>query len=164
MTQILIRDVTEADFDSILELNDAVEHQTSPMVLEKLKSLDRMSCYHKVVVKDGLITAFLLAMPEGAPYQSDNYSWFSSRFEQFVYVDRIVVDSRFAGNRIGSMLYEDLFAFAQSKGVDDITCEYNIKPLNIISRAFHEKFGFKQIGTQWNANRSKLVSMQVAKT
>ena len=94
MTQILIRNVTEEDFDSIIKLNDAVVQKTSPMDRDKLLLLARMSCYLKVAVMDGQVAAFLLLMREGADYQSDNYAWFSSRFEQFVYVDRVELGFR----------------------------------------------------------------------
>ncbi len=43
-----------------------------------------------------------------------------------------------------------------------MTCEYNVIPPNEPSRTFHEKFGFREIGTQWVANGSKQVSLQAA--
>jgi len=162
MTQIAIRDAVAGDFDNIVKLNDTEVEKTSPMDLEKLISLARISCYLKVAVKDDHVAAFLLAMREGVPYRNDNYNWFSSRFERFVYVDRIVVGSDFSGLRIGSTLYGDLFEFAHSKEINRIVCEYNIEPPNHISRAFHDKFGFEEIGTQWVADHTKRVSLQVA--
>ena len=164
MTGIAIRDAVPDDFDSITKLNDAEVQKTSPMDLEKLTSLAQMSCYHKVAVMGGHVAAFLLAMREGAPYQNDNYTWFSSRFQQFIYIDRVVVGFSFSGLKIGSLLYKDMFAFARSKGINNVTCEYNIDPPNPISQAFHEKFGFKELGTQWVANNTKLVSLQAAET
>jgi len=43
-----------------------------------------------------------------------------------------------------------------------VTCEYNIVPPNELSRNFHVKFGFREIGTQWISNGAKQVSMQAA--
>lgn len=157
-----IRELRQPDYGSVLVLNDAEVRQTSPMDMERLESLARMSAYRRVVAVDGQVAAFLLALREGAPYANVNYEWFSRRFQRFLYVDRVVVGAGFSGRGIGSRLYEDLFAFARSKGVEAITCEYNIEPPNPASSAFHGKFGFRELGTQWVAGGSKRVSLQAA--
>jgi predicted GNAT superfamily acetyltransferase len=43
-----------------------------------------------------------------------------------------------------------------------VTCEYNIEPPNEASRRFHDKFGFREIGTQWLDDGTKRVSLQAA--
>jgi len=135
---------------------------TSPMDLERLRWLLGMSAYGKVVETEGQVAAFLIALSEGAPYENDNYAWFAARLPRFLYVDRIVVGARFAGRGLGSRLYDDLFAFARARGIGTITCEYNIDPPNLPSRAFHDKFGFTELGTQWVAGGTKQVSLQAA--
>ena len=155
-----IRNAVDGDFESIIKLNDSEVQQTSPMNLVSLGSLVRLSSYCKVAVHDGEIAAFLIALRDDAPYQNDNFGWFSSRFREFLYVDRVVVGSAFAGRRIGSDLYKDMFEFARSQGSAVITCEYNIDPPNLASKAFHDRFGFKEIGRQWVANGTKQVSLQ----
>ncbi|MBL8262634.1 MAG: GNAT family N-acetyltransferase [Xanthomonadaceae bacterium] len=157
-----IRDITTSDFDAVIALNDAEVQQTSPMDAARLQSLLDMAAYRKVATVDGQVAAFLIALRDGAPYQNDNYDWFASCFPQFLYVDRIVVGARFAGRGIGRRLYEDLFAFARDSGVQTITCEYNIDPPNPASRAFHDRFGFRELGTQWVAGGTKQVSLQAA--
>lgn len=159
-----IRDAEESDFDRILALNAAEVKQTSPMDRERLHLLHRLSCYHKVATVDGQVGAFLLAMRDGADYENENFAWFAARFESFVYVDRIVVAADLAGGGIGACLYRHLFDFARSIGIDHIACEYNIEPPNPASRKFHDRFGFKELGTQWVADGSKHVSLQVAET
>lgn len=162
MTNTSIRQAVAEDYDSIVRLNDSEADKTSPMDLEKLTALAQLSCYLKVVTRDSDVAAFLLCMREGVAYENDNYNWLSSRFKAFVYVDRIVVGSRFAGTGIGSMLYRDLFEFTRSEGVSKITCEYNLEPPNLVSQAFHRKFGFRECGTRWSANQTRQVSYQVA--
>jgi len=157
-----IRAATASDFESLLKLNDAEVHQTSPMDLSRLLSLVQMSTYCKVAIADGQTAGFLIALREGAPYENDNYQWFASRFPSILYVDRVVVSAAFAGRKIGTKFYENLFEFAQSLGIRTITCEYNIDPPNPASRAFHDKFGFKELGTQWVGGGTKRVSLQAA--
>ncbi|MGH8106567.1 MAG: GNAT family N-acetyltransferase [Arenimonas sp.] len=160
MTNITIRDATDSDFEAIIRLNDVEVQQTSAMDLERLRVFDQLSAYHKVAIVDGHVAAFLLAMRDGAAYRNDNYDWFASRFQSFLYVDRIVVGVDFSGLKIGSSLYKDLFAFAHAQQIQQIVCEYNIEPPNPVSKAFHDKFGFREIGTQWVAGGTKRVSMQ----
>lgn len=159
-----LRDVAEPDFAQIVKLNEAAVQFTSPMDLDQFRSLFGMSAYCKVAEVEGEVVAFLLVFREGSEYESENYQWFASRYPQFLYVDRIVVNSGFSGLRIGSKLYLDLFEFARSHDIDTITCEYNIEPPNPVSRAFHDKFGFEEVGTQFVAGGSKKVSLQSVRT
>lgn len=160
MKKIIIRAATADDFADILVLNAAEVQQTSAMDAQKLRDLDALSTYHKVAEVDGEVAGFLLAIREDTAYQSENYRWFTARFPQFIYVDRIVVSAAFAGLKIGSLLYQDLFVFAGTSGIGMITCEYNIQPPNLASKKFHDKFGFIEIDTQWVANGAKQVSLQ----
>ena len=162
MKQMEIRDASAEDYDRIVMLNEIEVQQTSAMDRARLRELAGMASYLKVASVDGVVAAFLLAFRENAGYQNSNYAWFSERFDEFMYVDRIVVSADFGGLKIGSLLYQDLFAFARSCGVHRVTCEYNIQPPNPASHAFHQKFGFTEIGSHWVANGTKQVSLQVA--
>lgn len=157
-----LRPAVESDFAAILALNDAEEQHTSAMDRERLQSLVRLSAYCKVATVDGHVAAFLIALRDGAAYENDNFGWFAARLPQFLYVDRIVVGAAFAGRGIGRRLYADLFAFARAQGIGTITCEYNVEPANPPSRAFHDRFGFRELGTQWVAEGTKRVSLQAA--
>jgi len=160
--EIFIRDATEQDFARILVLNETEVQQTSAMDLPRLSYLAEMAAYHKVAIVDGVVAAFLMAFREGAAYQNTNFEWFAARFASFIYVDRIVVAAEFSGFGIGSLLYRDLFQVARAQGVPTVCCEYNIQPPNPASQAFHDKFGFKELGQQWVANGTKQVSLQAA--
>ena len=82
------------------------------MNVDRLATLHRLSCYHKVGCVEGSIAAFLLAMRKGASYENQNFAWFDYKYNEFIYVDRIVVSSSFRGMSLGSFLYEDLFRYA----------------------------------------------------
>lgn len=159
---VLIRDATPDDFAAICALNAAEVQHTSPMDRERLAALHALACFHKVGCVDGRVVAFLLAMRAGAAYENDNFGWFAARYADFLYVDRIVVSAEARGTRLGSRLYEDLFAYARAHGIPCVTCEYNLVPPNEPSRRFHDRFGFTEQGTQWLAGGSKQVSLQVA--
>ena len=160
----VLRSATPQDFETICELNLADVQHTSPLDRIRLTELDAISCFHKVACLGGAVSAFLLAMCSDAPYKNENFEWFSKKYPRFIYVDRIVVSAAARGRRLASALYSDLFGHARLNGFPLITCEYNLVPPNEISRLFHDRFGFKEQGTQWVANRTKRVSLQAAET
>ena len=164
MQSVTIRNAAASDYETICALNLAEVQHTSPMDAVRLAALSNLSCFFKVACVGGGVSAFLLAMCSGAAYENDNFSWFTRKFTRFVYVDRVVVSSAFRGLRLGSLLYEDLFRYARDNAIPLVTCEYNIFPPNEPSRLFHDKFGFREQGTQWVANGSKRVSLQAADT
>ncbi len=164
MQSVVIRDAEPSDFQTICALNLAEVQHTSPMDAARLATLASFSCYHRVACVNGGVAAFLLAMRDDAPYDNENLAWFARRYPRFIYVDRIVVSSAFQGLRIGSLLYEDLFRYARDTAIPVVTCEYNIQPPNEPSRVFHDKFGFREQGTQWVASGTKQVSLQAAET
>jgi predicted GNAT superfamily acetyltransferase len=42
-----------------------------------------------------------------------------------------------------------------------MACEYNLRPKNEVSRQFHRRYGFKEVGTQETENGKKTVSLQI---
>ncbi|HED24256.1 MAG TPA: GNAT family N-acetyltransferase [Firmicutes bacterium] len=156
----MIRDARGADYPAIVNLNAEAVEFTSAMDLERLKYLAALAAYHRVVETNARVVAFLLAMKDGAGYENDNFNWFSSRYERFLYVDRIVVDKRYHGRGIGTMLYKNLFVFAHQQEIPLVTCEINAVPPNKASARFHGGLGFREVGSQWICDGAKKVSMQ----
>lgn len=158
----MIRATRSGDFPAILALNAESVHYLSPMDEARLMHLDAQAAYHRVVEENGRVLAFLLALCEGADYDSPNYRWFAAAFENFLYVDRVVVAKTHQGQRFGAALYDDLFKFARAEGIVRITCEFDLDPPNEASRKFHARYGFEEVGTQAAAGGSKRVSLQAA--
>ena len=162
MSELVLRTARASDFDRIVELNAVEVAHTSPMDRARLAALAEASSYCKVATLNEEVVAFLIALASTATYVNDNFHWFLTRYDRFLYVDRIVVSAAHFGHRIGSRLYEDLFEFAHAQELERVTCEYNIEPPNEASRAFHDRFGFSEVATQWLDNGKKRVSLQVA--
>lgn len=158
---MLIRDANAADFERILQLNEESVHFLSPLTLARLETLHAEAAYHRLIEHDGKIAGFLLAFRESTSYDSSNYLWFTERYEQFLYIDRIVVCQDFRGQGIGNMLYHDLFEFSRNEGVAQIACEFDIDPPNHASRSFHERLGFSEVGTRSYGDVTKQVSLQM---
>jgi predicted GNAT superfamily acetyltransferase len=158
---IVLRDATAADFAAIVALNAAEVQFTSPMDAARTAQLHAWSWRHRVATVDGEIAAFVLAMRDGSDYDGSNFRWFAARHPRFAYVDRIVVDGYFKGLGLGARMYRDVFAAAAADDLAIVCCEYNLVPANEPSRAFHDRFGFREVG-QLDTADGKRVSMQVA--
>lgn len=161
MSDVRLRDATEADFNAIVALNQAEEQHTSPMGVGRLRALHGLAWRHVVADVDGQVAAFLLVMRDGAAYPNANFDWFAARYTQFAYVDRIVVGADWQGLKLGSRLYEWLIDAAREAGITRIACEYDVVPANEPSRRFHDRFRFREVGREWIDGRRKQVSMQV---
>lgn len=155
----MLRDATEADFRSILVLNEAFVSVLSPLDAQRLAQLHAQARLHRVIERDGRLLAFLLAFREGTDYDGANYHWFAQRYPRFLYVDRIVVAGGEQGQGAGSQLYRDVCALATAEAVPVITCEFDIEPPNPISARFHDRQGFREIGKR-QLDGGKIVSMQ----
>ena len=155
-----IIDAKKSDFSEILSLNQKAMPAVSFMDEESLNYFHNVSEYFKLIKrgKENKIYGFLIGLTDKLNYKSENYLWFSKRYSSFMYVDRIVIQKDSLGLGLGTMLYNDLIDYSKNK-FKNIICEYNIKPMNLISKKFHEKFGFKRVGNQKTEGGTKEVLM-----
>ena len=155
-----IRNALPQDAAAILALNEDAVHFLSAMDLSRLEQLQQEAVWHQVVELNGQVVGFVLALREGADYQSANYRWFAGRYAHFLYIDRIVIAEAVRGLGMGAMLYQRVLDYARETRVPYLTCEYDLDPPNPVSEKFHQTFGFEEVGRQQLAS-GKQVSMQV---
>lgn len=158
--EIVIRPMCEKDHDFVLKTNlDNVEF-LSPMDKPRMLKLAEMTELFLIAEMDGQPAAFLMAMRDGADaYDSENYRWFSSRYERFLYIDRVAIAEPFRHQGIGKKLYKAVFEHAKRINVPFVTCEVDIIPYNAISLSFHKSLGFHEVGTQHVEFNNVMVSM-----
>ena len=166
MKELMIRDIEQKDFDFVLRVNRENVEVLSPMDEEKLKRfVDSGELVKIAEIKedDGRCTpaAFIIALRENVSwYDSENYIWFSSEYPKFLYIDRVVIDEPFRYQGVGSDIYDYVFNHASSTGVPTVTAEIDTIPYNEASLKFHEKTGFKEVGTQFVRGGTIKVSLQ----
>ena len=141
-----IIDAKKSDFSEILSLNQKAMPAVSFMDEESLKYFHNVSKYFRLIKrgKENKIYGFLIGLTDDLKYQSENYLWFSKRYSSFMYVDRIVIHEDSTGLGLGTMLYNDLIYFSKNK-FKNIICEYNIKPMNLISKNFMKSLDLKEL-------------------
>jgi len=141
-----IRRLLPEDLPACVELNNAAVPAVSEADLAKMRSLLDESLVSLVAEHEGRIVGFCINFGPGATYSSVNYVWFCERYDDFAYLDRIVVspDARNAG--IGAALYAAVEEHI--RGTPWLLCEVNLRPRNDGSLRFHDRIGFVEVGRQ----------------
>lgn len=155
-----IRKVGADDFVAVLELNEAVVPAVNSVPLEKMRWFAEHAAYFRVAKAGDRLAAFLIGLRPGTDYESANYRWFCSRYDDFGYIDRIAVAGHARRSGLASTLYDD-FRASLPKQVTLMTCEVNLQPPNEASMRFHERLGFRQVGAQDIGRGDKRVAMMV---
>jgi uncharacterized protein len=156
-----LRSACPGDLDAVLALNREWEHVMSPLLPEELRCLHDAAALHVVAVDSaGSILAFALAFGPGVQYDSPNYRWFDNESSDFLYIDRVAVSSAAQRLGLGDALYVKVFDFAREQGVSRVVCEFDIEPMNSASDAFHQRWGFVEVGTQMVGGGTKRVSLR----
>lgn len=153
---IEIRSPTDDELGVLLELNEAALPHVNSISLTTMQWFERAAFYCRVVVHDGTPAGFLVGLAPEAQYQSPNFHWFKSRYDDFVYIDRIVVSAHSRGQGFARQLYDDLVR-AMPDTVRLLTCEVNARPRNDASMQFHERYGFVEVGRQETEGGAKEV-------
>ena len=104
-----LRNVTIEDIKDIILINEDAIPAVNSVSYEEFLNFYEKKTYFKVAINnDKIICGFLLVLPSGLDYQSLNYKWFTERYRDFAYIDRIAISSKFRGLGIGKSLYLDL--------------------------------------------------------
>jgi uncharacterized protein len=133
----------ELDLNALIALNNAHVVELSWAEKPHFEDMIRKAFYARGIAP---AKAFLIAFDQAALYDNVNFLWFRARYENFIYVDRIVVESSLRGRGAAQALYEDLFERARSQRHSLIVCEVNADPPNPASDIFHERLGFENVG------------------
>ena len=149
--------IKENDYEAVLELNaNSVPHVNliSESELQWFVDNAALACVAKI---DNSLAGLLIGLRPGTSYASPNYKWFCENIEDFVYVDRVAVAESARRKGVADSLYK-YFADSQA-GAPVMTCEVNIRPPNPGSMLFHERMGFRQIGSLESEQGKKEVAL-----
>ncbi len=156
-----IRDAVPEDFGTLVALNNAAVPAVNTLGEADFATFSRAADVFRVLGPLAQPYALMIALEPGRPYDSPNYRWFEARYSAFLYVDRIIVDPGARSGGIGAALYDDLEAVARRNQVPRLACEVNLRPPNERSVRFHERIGFRAVGTQDTEGGAKSVQLMV---
>ena len=88
---IILRDAIAADLADVLALNQAHRPHVGALTPIGLRQLHEQAIYFRLAEAAGTLVGLLIALDPLAEYGSLNFLWFKTRYERFVYIDRIAV-------------------------------------------------------------------------
>ena len=145
--ELLQKPFSDSDLDQIWSINqENIPEVGNVANLERLNQLIDWSS-HVLVVREQEIAGFIILMRENQSYDSLNYDFFNSQNDPFLYVDRIAIKEGHRRQGLGKMIYEKTIDIANDLNLPTC-CEVNTIPRNGPSLAFHDNFGFKEVGTK----------------
>ena len=153
-----IRSIEDADTSAVIGINAASVWATSPMDEAALDLARRQSAQLLVAEVEGQVAGFAIAYAPGAGYASINYQWHAEQFDDFLYLDRIVISLDFRRRGLASALYDAMESHAKSHG--RMVCEVNSEPPNVESLAFHAARGYREIGHLTQADGHQTVMLE----
>lgn len=142
---MIFRDFTEADLDVIHALNEGGAPGVYSETPEKLLAIARDSSLALLAEVDGIVAGFCLVLPPGTGYRSVNYAWFSARYDDFIYLDRVAVAESHRSRGIGGRIYDEVERRTRAAW---FLLEVNLRPRNDGSLRFHARKGFLEVGQQ----------------
>ena len=152
-----ISQIEQNDFDDVLALNEASVPHVNLIGREELQWFSENAAFAKLAKIDNRLAGFLIGLRPGTEYASPNYRWFSDNYDDFAYVDRVAVAKWARRQGIAESLYA---AFGQTQSeAARMTCEVNIRPPNEGSMIFHERMGFRRVGSQETDGGKKEVAL-----
>ncbi len=158
MSEFVLRAGTAADAAAVLALNNASVPHVNTLDEATLAQIVAMSGHYTVAEDAEGILGFVLCIPSGRAYWSENYAWFGERYDAFLYLDRVAVHSRAQRRGVGRALYDDLHARSRGRW-PCITLEVNLRPPNPVSDAFHLAMGYEAVGVRETDGGAKALRM-----
>ena len=153
-----IRETVAADLPAALDLNNRNDPAINSLDAPEIERLLGMAALALTAEVDGEFAGFCITFPPGVDYASLNYGWFSRNFDDFVYLDRIAVDTAYRRLGIGRAFYSHIVE--RFTGVFQyLLCEVNVRPRNETSLQFHDSIGFREVGQQDTDGGKKTVSL-----
>ena len=142
---VRFREVEPRDLDALLELNNAAVPHVNLLDVHALRHFAETAPLFLVADTSAGPVGFAVILRPGAAYESLNYRWFSERYDDFAYIDRIVIgeDSRRSG--LGRAFYERIEQYAREIAAPVLCAEVNLRPPNLGSIEFHRRAGFEKI-------------------
>ena len=99
----------------------------------------------EVRIEGKVLSAFTLAISAGQALDHFPYQWCMTRFENFVFLDRVVVDACHRRSGIGSAMFASLLNKAKAQQSEMLVCQVHDRPANKVGHQFVQSLGFTPI-------------------
>lgn len=152
-----LRTMEPRDHEQVLVLNQGALEAVGPLDLERLAWIVELADQAVVVDDDDdEIAGFAITLAPGTDYDSQNYRWFEAAYEDFDYLDRVVVSPSHRRRGVGTVIYDALEEAGAGHG--QIALEVYAVPPNEGSLAFHSARGYVEVG-RYDQPNGKIAAM-----
>ncbi len=155
---ISVRSARREEIPWIRQVNNDAVPAVNLLSEGDMDQLFQLAARVSIAELDDQPVGFLLALDAASQYHSINYRWFQQRYDEFVYIDRVVIARGFRRLGVGRVLYADIHSYTELTA-PLLTCEVNLSPPNPGSVRFHAAYGFQEVGQQDTEGGSKTVSL-----
>ena len=152
----LLRPITTADHRAVLALNERHVELLAPLDEIRLSELVAVADTADVIEVDGAFAGFVITFAAGSAYDGENFAWFTERYDDFCYLDRVAIHEDYRRRGLGSAVYDEL---ESTCGRPVFALEVNLDPPNAPSLAFHRARGYTEVGQRVSGGH--LVSMLI---
>ena len=142
------------DANLLLALNNAALPDIGELSSHKARWLADHCVIPGLAMLDGQAAAMVVVLSDNCGYESDFYRWFTDRYQNFLYIDRIVVTSWARGQGIARQIYQYIERAAEEQGMAIVADVYS-EPPNVPSLNLHHTMGFQAVGSQFIPARNK---------
>lgn len=153
-----LRPYETADADAVLALNQANLDAVGWLDGEQLGWLVGMADLSLVADDGGTLAGFTIVFAPQTAYDSANYAWFGQRYDDFGYLDRVVVAPAYRRSGVGTLIYDAAEDHVRPRG--RMALEVYAEPPNEPSLAFHDRRGYVEADRFRQAN-GKVCAMLV---
>ena len=141
----LLRPIAAADHPRVLAWNHDHVELLAPLDEPRLEALLGLADLGCVIGDGGRDVGFVLTFAAGTAYDSANYRWFTERYRDFYYLDRVVVDASARRTGVATRVYDEIEE--RARDLAPVMClEVNLDPPNEPSLAFHRRRGYVEVG------------------
>ena len=142
------------DANLLLALNNASVPDVGELSLHKARWLAEHCILPGLATLDDQVAGMVVVLSDNSGYDSDFYRWFTDRYANFLYIDRIVVTPWARGRGVAKGLYQAIEQTAREHGMAIVADVYS-EPPNTPSLNLHRLMGFEEIGSQHFPDRQK---------
>lgn len=155
MKDFIFEPINKRTIKKCHELNEKNVPNVGSKSIEGLANSLENSDYSECIHFENQVIGFVICFLDSEKTKSymkemdhKNFREISNRVSNFLYIDRIAVDSNYRNKKLGSQLYSNIINFSKNNSIESLTAEINLLPsINIPSFEFHKKFDFKEIDT-----------------
>lgn len=145
------------DPDILVEINNAAVPDVNRLDRRKAEWLLEHSALAKVAIVDQQAVGVIVVLDDTAGLDSEYFRWFTERYQNFIYIDRVIVTESARRHGVSTRLYRAVDELARDRR-QAIASEVYCEPPNLPSLSFHEKMGYQPIGRQFCAAEAKSVA------